>query len=155
AQAEAPARRNEHELGGHTWAFVVADLSQEGQVEAGEAVALAGAAGFEDGLACTSHERLIRRDPDEREREVSLDGRGQMGRAARIDGPAAIVELVILNITRERAANRVGLAAEEGQEEDVLGLEDRVAFELANPVAGLGLALQEPVGRALQCWAQS
>ena len=57
---------------------------------------------------------------------------------------------MISNIARHLGANRVGLAAQERQQQDVFRLEDCVAFQFGDPVAFLMLTRKEPVSRSLE-----
>src|SRR5258708_12486793 len=52
-----------------------------------------------------------------------------------VDGPAAIRKLLPANVLRRLAEPRLIRAAEEVEQEQILRLEDRVAFQLATPVA--------------------
>ena len=52
---------------------------------------------------------------------------------------------MILDVSRTPDADRIGFAAQERHQQDIFRLEDRVALELADPVALLGLPRQEPV----------
>ena len=47
-------------------------------------------------------------------------------------------------------ADRVVLPAQEGHQQDIFRFEDRVAFELADPVALVFLPIQQPVSGALE-----
>ena len=71
-------------------------------------------------------------------------------RAAGIDRPAAIVELMILDVSRHPHADRVRFQTQKRQQQDVFRLENRVAFQLGDPVAFLVLPREEPVGRPFE-----
>ena len=88
--------------------------------------------------------------PDQLQREVGLDRGADVGRAAGIDRPAAVGELVVLDIAGTSDADRVGFPTQERHQQDVFRLEDRVAFELADPVALFVLPGQQPVAGSLQ-----
>ena len=88
--------------------------------------------------------------PDSFEREVRLDRGADVDRAARVDRPAAVGELLILDVRAHLTQTGSVSRPEEGHEQDVFGFEDRVPFELADPVAVVVLPREEPVRRSLE-----
>ena len=121
-------------------ALVVADLAQQRQVKPREAVALVRAARHRGSPAAPAPSPGHRAIPDQLEREVRLDRGTDIGRAAGIDRPAPIGELMVLDVTRATHADRVGFPTQERQQQNVFRLEDRVALELGDPVAFLDAA---------------
>jgi len=71
----------------------------------------------------------------ELEDEVGLDRSAHLGRAARVEGPTAPGQLLTAQVLGGFDRTRLVGPAQEMEEEEVLGLEDGVAFELAAPVA--------------------
>jgi hypothetical protein len=74
------------------------------------------------------------------EGEVGLDRAGEVGRAAGVHVPAAVLLLERAEVVGDRGELGVVVVLEDELEEDELGLEDAVALELADPVA-FGLLL--------------
>ena len=93
---------------------------------------------------------LVGRSAGQLQREVRLHRRADVGRPARIDRPAAARELMVLDVSGTADADLVRLPAQKGHQQDIFRFEDRVAFELADPVALVFLPVQEPVAGALE-----
>jgi len=87
--------------------------------------------------------------------DVGFDRGVDLGRAALIDGPAAIVELVPADVGGQAGdAGRLSLA-ENVQVEDVVGFEGGVSFEFADPVAFRGLEREQIARGALDGFVES
>ena len=108
------------------------------------------ASSIQNGGASALHRRIAGIDSDQLERKVRLDRRAHVRRAAGIDRPATIGKLMILNVPCHPRTNRIGLEPQERQQQDVFRLEDRVTFQLGDPVAVVVLAGQQPVGRSFE-----
>ncbi len=80
---------------------------------------------------------------DEFEREVSFAGGVQFGRAAGINIPAAVGELLAAHIIGELGDARGLGFAENVEIVDVVGFESAVGFEFAEPIAGFVLKRKE------------
>src|SRR5262249_41127066 len=111
------------------------EWKEKGEVELGEAVAGGGPAVGADEVAGLPHVGRLGVVPGELEGEVGLDGAAQLEGPAGVDAPAALCRLLGEDVAGRLAADFIALTAEEGQEEDVLRLEDGVPLQLADPVA--------------------
>ena len=142
--ARHPLGDQDH-LGRNGRAVVVGDLTQQGQIEAGEAVHRVGAAPREDRGAGRCIGSSLGSWPGQLQGEVGFDAGADFDRPAREDGPATLGELLLQDVAGGAlGGGRVDLA-QVGQQQDVLALEDRVPFELGDPVAVGLLVLEEPL----------
>ena len=118
--------------GGHG---VVVVLAERAEVHFGEGVAGDHAAMGEGPLARLHHARIVGTQAHELGGEVALDRKRDIARAAGIQAPATVVVLVAHHLCEgaPQAARVAGF--EKGVEEDVVGLEHRVGFEFAAPIA--------------------
>jgi hypothetical protein len=82
--------------------------------------------------------------------EVRLDADAHFDGAVGVVAPAAVGPLLAEDVRRRLPHDLRALLAEEGEQQDVLGLEDGVTLQLADPVAVGPLAVQQGVGRGLQ-----
>ena len=82
------------------------------------------------------------------QREIGFYAGADIEWPARIDRPTAFGELLVQHVLGALRGNRVSLAAQPGQQQDVFAFEDRIAFQLADPVAIGVLFGQEPLPRA-------
>ncbi len=84
------------------------------------------------------------------EGQIRLDRRAHFDRAAGVEGPSAVLLLTLQDVTRGLDCDFVLPAPQPGQEQDVLGFEDRVPFEFPDPVAIRMLLIEQPPCRRLE-----
>ncbi len=134
-------RRN----GGHG---IVVVLAERAEIHLGEGVARDHAAVGQNPLAALGQARIVGADAHQLGGEIALDRERDVARTAGIDAPASIFVLVAHHLS-ERALQAAGIAAfEQRVQKDVVGLEHRVGFELAAPVAVGMLQGEEEIARA-------
>ena len=133
-EVERRPARQQHELRRDHRAALPRVLAEHRQIDLGERVAGLEAAAGADRLAGTCHVRRRRVVAEELEDEVRLRRGAHLGGPARIDRPAAARRLLPAQVDSRLAHSLAHGAVEEIERQDVLGLEDRVPFELTAPV---------------------
>ena len=118
----------------------------EREIKANVGIRFFEAAEAQHRFARLHHVRGFRIVSDEFQCEVGFAGGVQFGRAARINIPAAIGELLAANIVGELGDARGLGFAENVEVVDVVGFESAVGFEFAEPIAGFVLQRQEMFG---------
>ena len=109
-----------------------------------------GAAQFPDHLTRPSHVSPFRIVPRKLKGKIGLHRNAQVGRPVGIVVPTARGHLLREQITGGLGHALVALAAQEGHEQDVLGLQDGVALKFADPVAIRGLSIKKAAPGSLQ-----
>jgi hypothetical protein len=132
-----------HDLDRHRGDGAPRNLSEERELDAREHVRHRGAAALENALAGEAHVRGVDRVARKLERVVGLDGRADVGVAAVEQRPTAVGILDAAQVGAElRFEHPVERVARVVREEDVLGGDRRVGFELEDPVT-VGLLPRE------------
>ena len=126
---------------------IVVVLAQRAEVHLGEGVARHHAAMSQNPLAALRQARIVGPDAHELGREIALHRERDVARAAGIEAPASVVVLVAHHLAAGALQTARIAALEQGVEEDVVGLEHRIGFEFAAPVAVRMLPGQDVVRR--------
>ena len=143
-------RRQEHELDGHRRDASPGELPEVGEPDAREDARTREPALTDDEITGASQRRLGPFHARQLQGEVCLNRGAKLGWAAGVVVPAAVGHLLGEEVAGDLDGGSFALAAQEGHQQDVLGLEDRIALELRDPVSLLGLLRQQPVSRPRQ-----
>ena len=124
-----------HELRRHRRAIVPVPLAEDREIDSRERVRRLDAAQAQDHLARPDHVRRVAVVAGELQGEVGLHRDADVGRPSFVVGPSAARQLLAPEVLGRLLDPLLARPPEEVQGQDVLGLEDRVALELAAPVA--------------------
>jgi hypothetical protein len=138
-----------HDLHRHHRHGVPGQLAEKRELDAGEDVAMGGAATLEDELARPRHVRRVRRVAHRLQREIGFDRRREIGRAAMEQRPAAILALDRAQIARQIPLQGIVDLIEIMLQEDVFGRDGGVGLELVDPVPVRPLLLEQRRGGAI------
>ena len=147
----------QHHLRRHGRAIAVRDLSQQGEIEFGETVAVFRAAQAADDRASAAHGRLGWPVAGQLEREIGFDGNADVGRPVGVAAPAPLGMLLGEQVTSGGSHVPIAFAAQKRFEQNKFRLQDRVALEFPDPVSVGVLPGQERASRSFQirrrgCW---
>ncbi len=141
-------RRQEDQLGRQLGEPVPGPPAEEGEPDPGEDPGLGDAALGADPVGGAGHVRGVGAVPGEPQRDVRLDGGGEVGRAAVEGGPGAVLALFAADEEGGGAGGGLVTDAEELAEQQVLGVHRDVGVEVPLPPALGALEAQEVVGGA-------
>ncbi len=147
-EMEREPARQQRDLNRHHRHRAPRQLAEERELDAGKDIAPRGAALRQDRRARPRHVRRIGRVARRLQREIGLDARREIERAAMKERPAAMRALDGAEILRERRLGRRVDLAEIMPEQDVLGRDRRVGLEREGPFAVALLEGHEGIGRA-------
>src|SRR4029077_9190205 len=116
-------------------AGVVIVLTEKAKVELGESIDFGDPAEFEDLFPGPLHRGILGAVTGEFQAKIRLHGSADIRWATVIDAPSAVLVLMLQDIARGfRETPRVHVA-QHGVQDDVIGFESGIRFELTTPVA--------------------
>src|SRR5262249_12527969 len=130
-QVEGRPLRKKDYLGGHRRAAVPRILSENREIDSSEAVGCIQSSKRPDHISRAHHMRRIRVVAQELQDKVGFAGSAYFGGTTLVDGPSAFRELFLADVVAGFADPVTFEPADEVHRQDVLGFQDRVAFQLS------------------------
>src|SRR5258708_1900833 len=124
-------------------------LAEEAQINFGEGVALSHAAYLQYHFAGVFQHRMVGLVAHDLKRKIGFDRCADIRRSTGIDWPAAIVILVANNLGHRALHAAAVSCTKQSVNDDVIGFECGIGFELAAPVPIFMLLRKQVVARAL------
>ena len=154
-EVEEEPLRQQHDLHWHGGDGAPGHLAKQGKLDAGEHVGSLGAAGGQDRCPRARHVRCLRAVAEALKREVGLHAGGKVEGAIVEQRPAAVRALYLQQIHADaRLQGRID-PVEIVLEQDVLGRDGGVGFQLETPVTVRVLPPAQRVRRTLDAGLQS
>src|SRR5208337_4331733 len=124
----------QHDLRRNRRDRVVIVLPEETEIDLGKCIDFGHAAHLKNFLPGTCQRGMIGRKSCQLQPEVSFHRSADVGRAGGVDAPAAVFVLVVQDVARGLVKALLAARSEQRMEQDVIGFEGGIGFQLATPV---------------------
>ena len=141
--------REQYDFRWNCWHCVVVVLAEEAQIDLGEGVDRSDPAETLDALSRSYQNGIVRLIACELQPKIGLNRSANVRWSTVVDRPAAVFILMAQDLTCGLLQAHFIARSQKGMQQDVIGFEGRVGFELAGPVSFRLLEREEEPSRAV------